>query len=461
MITRFFKKLYRIFDKILIVPISRFVYYLSKKLKKGQGGIDKILNRPHVLIYLSLIAAVIFFILIDSKVINFVESEAEVITNVPVLVKYNEEAYVVEGVPETVDITVTGRKSDIYLAKQLGEYQVILDLSDYKSSNAARKVYFTYSKSINSLTYKLDPSYVQVTIKNKESQRKLLTYEVLNRDALGNKLSIDSITLKDTEAVVKGGSDTLEKVAVVKALIDFKKYNFTDKGTNTVDDVELVAYDSNGNRMNNVEIVPKTISAEIVLDSYSTAVPLKIKTTGDLVAGKAIASIVINKNVSYSPNGGGFNINIYGEKSKIDNIKEIPVTLDVNGAGNESVKRNNVKINRPEGVNSMSTDTISIDLTFGEEVQKTFDISAVAFKNLASGLVANSVGNATITVQAKGVQSVIDSLSENDINAYVDLSGINATNKGETIPVEVKIDNTNPFVTFVVSGKLDIAITGE
>lgn len=461
MITRFFKKLYRIFDKILIVPISRFVYYLSKKLKKGQGGIDKILNRPHVLIYLSLIAAVIFFILIDSKVINFVESEAEVITNVPVLVKYNEEAYVVEGVPETVDITVTGRKSDIYLAKQLGEYQVILDLSDYKSSNAARKVYFTYSKSINSLTYKLDPSYVQVTIKNKESQRKLLTYEVLNRDALGNKLSIDSITLKDTEAVVKGGSDTLEKVAVVKALIDFKKYNFTDKGTNTVDDVELVAYDSNGNRMNNVEIVPKTISAEIVLDSYSTAVPLKIKTTGDLVAGKAIASIVINKNVSYSPNGGGFNINIYGEKSKIDNIKEIPVTLDVNGAGNESVKRNNVKINRPEGVNSMSTDTISIDLTFGEEVQRTFDISAVAFKNLASGLVANSVGNATITVQAKGVQSVIDSLSENDINAYVDLSGINATNKGETIPVEVKIDNTNPFVTFVVSGKLDIAITGE
>lgn len=461
MITRFFKKIYRVIDKMLIVPISRAIYYLTKGFRNRQGKLDKLLNRPNFLIYLSLVLAVIFFLLIDSRVINLVESDAEVITNVPVVVKYNEERYIVEGIPESVDITITGRKSDIYLAKQLGEYEVILDLSEYKASDSTHKVYFTYSKSINSLNYKLDPSYVQVTIKNKESQRKLITYEALNRDVLGNKLSIDNINLKASEAVVKGSNDVLNQVAVVKALVDFKKYNFTDKGTYDVDDVELVAYDASGNKMNNVEIVPGKVSAEIKLDSYSNTVPLKIKTTGDLVAGKAIASIVINKNVSYSPSGNGFNINIYGEKAKIDNIKEILVTLDVNGAGNEDVKRNTVKINQPEGVNSMNPDNVSIDLTFGEEVQKTFEVEAVSFRNLADGLVANSIGESKITIQAKGVQSVIDNLTASDIKAYVDLAGKTATAKGETTPVDVKVDNDNPFVTFVVSQQLDVAITKE
>ena len=173
MITRFFKAIYRFIDRIIIVPVSRVIYYLNKKLKKNQGRLDKILNKPNFLIYLSLALAVIMFLLIDSKVITLVETEAEVVTNVPVVVKYNEEAYVVEGVPKTVDITITGRKSDIYLAKLLGEYQVVLDLSEYKASDSAHKVNFTYSKSINNLVYKLDPSYVQVFIKNKKVKLKL------------------------------------------------------------------------------------------------------------------------------------------------------------------------------------------------------------------------------------------------------------------------------------------------
>ena len=53
MITRFFKKIYRFIDKYIVVPISRAVYYLSKKFKKNQGKLDKILNKPNFLIYLS------------------------------------------------------------------------------------------------------------------------------------------------------------------------------------------------------------------------------------------------------------------------------------------------------------------------------------------------------------------------------------------------------------------------
>lgn len=449
MITRFFKKIYKFIDKFIVVPISRAIYYLSKKFKKNQGKLDKILNRPNFLIYLSLIIAVGLFLLIDSKVISLVETEAEVITNVPVVVNYNEEAYVVEGVPETVDITITGRKSDIYLAKQLGEYEVILDLSDYKPGDTPYKVYFTYSKSIDSLSYQLSPEYVQVTIKNKESQVKSIDYDLLNIDALDSRLSVESVTLNQSEVVVKGGSDALDAIASVKALIDLEEQEFTEAGTYDIDNIALVAYDSNGNRLDNVEIVPNTINATIVLDSYSKTVPLTVQTTGDLVTGKAIASILINNNSSYS-------ITIYGDEAELENIESIPVTIDVSGMGNESTRTYRVNIRRPNGVRDMSTDSVEITATFGDEEQKTITLTSnFAQRNIANGLTANPIAGQEISVQVKGVASVIENINAEDIQAYIDLEGLGAGDH----EVEVQIDNTNPLVSYVVSNTLRIRIT--
>lgn len=453
MITKFFKKIYKFIDQKIVVPISRFIYYLSKKFKKNQGKLDKLLNRPHFLIYLSLFLAVIMFILIDTKVINLVKTEAEEIRGVPVVVKYNEEAYVIEGVPDTVDITLTGRKSDIYLAKQLGEYEVVLDLSEYTPSDNPYKVYFSNSKPIHSLTYKLDPSYVQVMIKNKESQVKTLSYDLLNINALDSKLSVKSVSLNKTEVVVKGGSDALAEIASVKALIDLAKQNFTEAGTHDIDNVELVAYDSKGNKLTNIEIVPGTISATVILESYSKAVPVSIETTGELIAGKAIASILVNGNSNYS-------ITIYGDQEELDKINSVPVTINVDGLGKEDVKEYNATINKPNGVRKMSAEKVKIKVQFGEEKQKTIDVSNnIAPINLSEGLTANLINTTNVTVQVKGVESVINKINngedENKVDAYIDLSGLGV---GEH-EVEVKINNTNPLVSYVVSSKIKIKIT--
>ena len=451
MIKKFFKKIYKFIDKCIVVPISSALYYLSKKYKKNQGKLDKVLNKPNFLIYLSLIIAVILFLLIDTKVITLVETEAEVITNVPVVVKYNEEAYVVEGVPETVDITLTGRKSDIYLAKQLGEYEVILDLSEYTPSDNPYKVYFTYSKSIDSLSYQLSPEYVQVTIKNKESQVKSIDYDLLNIDSLDSKLSVKSVTLDKTEVVVKGGSDALEQIASVKALIDLKDQEFKEAGTYDIDNVKLVAYDSKGNLLNNIEIVPETIGATVVLDSYSVTVPLSIETTGKLITGKSIASILVNNNSSYS-------ITIYGDQKEIEKITSVPVTINVDGLGNEGTKTYNVNIKKPNGVREMSVNQVEITLTFGEEQQKTIEISKnIDDKNLSEGLAVNILGGQEIYVQVKGVASVIEKIEAKDISAYIDLAGLGTGD----YELEVKINNNNPLVTYVVSSKLKVRITDE
>ena len=158
------KAIYNVFDKLFIVPVSRIVFEVSKKVKANTSRFEKILNKPLTLLYLSLGLAILFFYLVDNKVITLVKTEAEILVNVPVNVEYNREAYVVEGVPETVDITLIGRKSDLYLSKQLGEHEVVLDLTDYKASKNPYKVKLMYSQTIDNLKYKLDPQTVSVKI---------------------------------------------------------------------------------------------------------------------------------------------------------------------------------------------------------------------------------------------------------------------------------------------------------
>ena len=449
-IAKFFRTIYRIVDKLIVTPISRAIYYLNKKLKSNTSHIEKILNRPSILVYLSLAFAIIVFLLVDSKVISLVETEAEVLTNQPVNVLYNKEAYVVEGLVDTVDIILTGRKSDLYLAKQLGDHEVVLDLTDYEASSEPYKVKLTYNQTIDSLNYKIDPSTVTVTIKNKVSSLSGITYDLLNENKLNSKLSVGEVTLSKSEVVVKGSQDNLDKIATVKALVDLNNEELTDAGSYDIDNVKLVAYDEKGKMMSNIDIVPSTITATVNLNTYSASVPLSVKTKGDLVTGKAISSITINGSNSYS-------VNVYGEQSVIDSIKSVPVSIDINGLGAGSSKTYNVTLPKPSGVRYMSDSNAKIVVNFGDEKQKTIEnVQIGAPKNLASGLTANakSESDQVVSVLVKGVQSVIDSINADDINAYVDLTGYTS---GEH-EVAVLIENNDPRVEYVVTKNITVVI---
>lgn len=451
-IMKFFKNMftsiYIAIDKIIITPISRLIFSISEYGKSHNLKLDYLFSKPNFMIYISLILAVVMFLLIDSKVITLVESEAEVITNVPVDVKYNEKAYVVEGIPETVDIVLIGRKSDIYLAKQLGTNSVILDLSDYEARDSAYKVYLSYTKSIDSINYKLDPSYVSVTIKNKISVTKALTYDLVNVDALNEKLSVESVELSKSEVVVKGSQDSLDKIASIKALVDLNNKSLTDAGTYDIDNIAVLAYDNKGRIITDVEIIPANLTASITLDTYSKSVPLKVLTTGNLVTGKAIASILVNNSNSHTTT-------IYGDKETINGITSVPVTINVSDEGATNTKSYNVTISKPSGVRALSETKATITVTFGDEKQKEISVSSVASKNLASNLTANIIGNDSVNVIVKGVQSVIDNVTENNINAYINLENYGV---GE-YDVPIEIENDDPKLNYVVSSTVKVKLT--
>ncbi len=410
---RLFKMLYKVIDALLVTPISKAVYFIGDKLSNRNGNLDKFLNKPNTLIYVSLICAFAAFFAVDRKVINLVETEAIVLSNQPVVAEYNEEAYVVEGIPESADIVLMGRKSDLYLAEQLGDHKLTLDLTGL--SAGTHKVNIKYNNPIKSLDYKVDPSRATIVIYPKVSASRTVTTDILNKDKLGSTLVISSIKLDRDEVIIKSYKEKLEKVASVKALVDVNALNANSAGTYTLENVKLIAYDEKGTEIKDIEIVPGTITATVVISSPSKTVPVKVVPVGEVASGSAISSITSNVTT----------VTLYGEEDVLKDISEIEVEIDVNGLSKDKTFQETIV--KPTGVRSMSDTAVTIKVKMEGETSKEFKNIPIVFEHLDTTKykpLAKNASDTKVNVVVKGVKSVLNKLDSKDIKAYVDLSDL-------------------------------------
>ncbi len=446
-IGKIFKLLYKILDVLLITPLSKLVYLIRDYITSKSGGLDKFLNNPNTLIYVSLFFAILIFFLVDKNVINLTETEAVVLTNQPVIADYNEEAYVVEGIPETADIVLMGKKSSLYLAEQLGDHKLTLDLSEYGKGTYNVKV--KYNQPIKSLDYKLDPSSVTIVIYPKISASRILTTDVLNQDKLDNTLVISDVTLEKSEVIVKSYKEKLETVANVKALVDVNALNADKAGTYTLENVKLVAYDEKGTEINDVEIVPGTVTATVTVASPNKTVPVTIIPDGEVASGSAIASITPNVST----------VTLYGEESALESIKEVTVKIDVNGLNGDKTYQETIV--KPNGVRSMSATNVTVKVTMEKESSKEFKNIPITFENLDTSkykVVAANQESTKVDVVVKGVGSLLDKLDAADIKAYVDLDDFEeGTIKVPVIvtgeDVRLTYTSRTPMIEVVISKK--------
>ncbi len=441
---KIFSSILRFFDKWIITPVTKFILYITDYFKNNDKGLEKIINNRQALVVISLLFALIAFYAIDKEGVSLVDDNAEILYGIPVTAVYNEEAYVVEGLPETVDVTLIGKKWNVYLAKQYPVEKITVDLSDL--TPGTHKVNLNYKQNVSSVNYKVDPSTVNVVVYKKISESRELSTDIINRDSLDTKLNIDNITLNKDNVTIKGPAYKLEQVAAVKALIDINHLTNQAVGTQTLSDVQLIAYDNAGKNID-VEIVPNKLEAEIVISSPHKTVPIKIETEGNL-DGKAIKSLTSDVD----------EVVIYGSKEALDKIEYLPVLIDISGINTD--KNYNVNLTNPSGVREINHKTINVKLVVDEVVSTDVSNVRINITNLADGYVAQAAdeNSSSITVIVKGSQSIIDQLEASTITASVDLSGLTV---GEH-EVEVKVTGDDnrlsyesriPTVRVVISKK--------
>lgn len=412
---KIFRAIGHFIDKKIILPIAKFFTGITNKFKGNGRNFERILTRKPGLIIISLLIALGVFFIADSKTTSLIETSAEVLYDQPISATYNEEAYVVEGLPKTVDITLIGRKSDVYLAKQLPTNDITVDLTGLKPG--VHKVNLKYKKALSSIEYKLDPSVATIVIYEKQSKEKEVNYEVINKDKIDSKLMVEDVSLSTDKVFVKGKEATINEVASVKALVDLKNLVDPGVGEQELKDVKLVAYDNRGKKVN-VEVVPSKVTATVKIASPQKEVPIRVipKNYKNIVFGKSISSIT--PNIS--------KVTIYGNSSKLEKISYIPVYVDVSDLKED--KQFALTIKKPTGVRAMSASNVTVSVSLGDEATKEFDNIYLEYENLGDGLVvqAASQDSTKVTVSVKGVQKVLSDMDPTTIKAYVDLKGLKA-----------------------------------
>ncbi len=430
-IGRIFYHIGSFFDKLLITPITKLILKMMNFFQSNAKNVDRIIGKKSTLIVISLVLAFLTFIIIDQESNVMIDQYAEILYNQKVTAIYNEESYVVEGLPDTVDITLVGQKRHIFLAKQSPSKGVSVDLTGLKPGN--HKVTLKYTQRLKSLDYKLDPSQVTVTIYEKVSETRSLMVDVLHQDNLDPKLYISDIELDRTNVIIKGAAYKLKKVATVKALVDVNNIPNPKAGEMTLKDVSLVAYDTNG-KVIDVEIVPKSVDAKITITSPSKEVPIKVIPKGTLAFGKSIQSIETSVST----------VTVYGEDAAVDKLDQLEVEVDVDGLTSD--KEFTVTLKKPVGITELSTKTLKIKVVIDNSISKEFENRAIQFENLGDHYKVQALteNDRQVTVIVKGSEDIINQLDPSSIKAYIDLKNYGV---GEH-EVEVKVTGDDLRLTY-------------
>lgn len=434
----FIGKIFKLFDKIIITPIMKLFIKISELFDKNNKTFEKLFMNKQSLIVVSLVLAFLTFYMVDRNSGALVDNSAEILYSQPVKAIYNEEAYVVEGLPDSVDVILIGRKSDIYLAKQYPNKEgITADLREL--STGTHKVNLKYRQTIQSVDYKIDPSTVTVIIYDKVSDTREVTPELLHRNNLDSKLDISDITLNKTEVTIKGSAKKLETVAYVKALVDVDNLVEPTVGKVNINNNKLVAYDNDGKKVD-VEILPESVDATLTITSTSKVVPVKVVPVGDIALGYAIETAT--PNIS--------SITIYGDEDALKTIEYVPVKIDVTNLS--SYKEYNVNLEKPSGVRAMSEKTVSVKVNVAKEEQKEISDISVQTINLGEGLKVKALGkeNSFISVIVKGSKEALDKVESSNIRATVDLSEY--TTPGE-YEVDVKVSGDDLKLSYTSKTK--------
>lgn len=275
-------------------------------------------------------------------------TQADIITNVPLEVYYDDENLLVTGVPETVDVKISGPMRIVVREKLLEDYKVYVDLNTLLIGE--HRVTIQHENFSDKLEVSINPAMINVIIEEKVTQEFRVDPEMNNR-LIGEDYILRGMTAEPSKVLITGGKSVIESISYVKATLKGESgisSSFEQEANVRVLDRDLNKLD--------VTISPEKVNVKVEINEYSRELPITIKQTGIQPDG-----VTVDK-LSLEP----ANIKIYGPKSKIDLLTEVVVEVDVSKI-NESGSYE-VEVAKPTGVAKLSQEKITVHADVTETI---------------------------------------------------------------------------------------------
>ena len=376
-----------------------------KIIRIFSSWIDHVIFNPKYTKIVALCLAILLYITVninnDDSIFASPLQSSKDISNLSVSAIYNSDVFELSGLPESVNVTVTGDSANVTSAVNMGGY-IIANLEGL--TEGTHQVKLTSEGFNSNVNIKIDPSNAVVTLKKKTTRQFDISYDFINLDKMENIYSLGTPVFEYAKVNVRASKETLDSITFVKALIDVTNVTgeFTQKA-------KIVAYDKNGQPVN-ADIVPDEISVTVPVSSPNKVVPIEVEINGTLPDNLAIDSISMDQK----------SVTIYASESVLSKIDKVVVTLDASTISKDTTILRPISL--PSGVNSSNVNQLTLDIKVKEAVTKVIDNVNIYYRNNTNNYKFIPVdGKTTTSVEVSGTLENVESITADDIYVSFDM----------------------------------------
>ena len=315
---------------------------------------DKLFDSPWMLRLAGLFLALALFAYVQTEGKSETESssstETDVITKVPLEVYYDEENLFVTGVPETVDVKISGPTPIVKKTKLEKDFKVFVDLNALLIGEHSVTIQQeNFSEKLNVV---IEPQTLNIKIEEKVTEEFKVEPEMNNR-LLAEDFIVKSMQAEPVRVTITGAKSVIDSISYVKATVT------GDKGINQSFEQEATVkvLDRDLNKLD-VRVNPEKIKVKVEINEYSKELPLTIKEIGEANEGVTIEHLAIEP----------AKITVYGKKSVVDSFDSVSVDVDLTKITESGSYEFAVTL--PNGATKLSQDKIIIHAdVFSEPVE--------------------------------------------------------------------------------------------
>jgi YbbR domain-containing protein len=314
-----------------------------------------------------------------------------------------------------IDINVTGRAFDISKISA-SDIKIEADLGgSIKKGYNNIPIKITCSQKGINVVSKSGLSYISVKLD--VLAEKLVPVIVNVRGNVKDGYGYTKPLVRPSEVKVSGPAEYVDTVFATVGEI-----NISGNYTNISGSISLIPQDKNGTPVSHINISPKYVDATVSIKP-SKEVPVKVNTYGAVGTGKILSDI--------SPQVKS--VVIIGDSKYLDKINVINTTaLDLSKITNSSTIP--LALNVPIGVNVVDgVDSINVDITVENKVEKVMSLPII-INNQSTDFDYN-MPQQVVTVKITGPSNIINTLSEKNVNAFVEVGGF--TEGSYTVPITI------------------------
>ncbi|GEL77635.1 CdaR family protein [Tenuibacillus multivorans] len=343
----------------------------------------------------------------DRTFLPTASTNTESMDNVSLQVELEEKQYVVRGVPDTVEVTVEGPVSDVTQAVRQRNFDVFIDLNGL--GPGTHEVDVQHRGMSSQLSVYIQPRTIEVTIEDRASVTQPIEIEFVgNNDVEAEDVFASPPTVTPNEVNVTGAKSEVERIGIVKAIVDFNQLAEDGIARN----VPIKVYDPQGNELN-VFVNPSTVTVEADVSMSDKRFPLIAETTGELNEN------LVLKEINLSP----VTATMYGANETLNDINNMePLTIDLSNITETTTVEK--ELNTPPGVRRIEPESVSAEIVVEEAEENVLTDMEINVDNLDDGqdITFLEPEEPLIDVTVTGLAEDIENISEDDIRVSIDVA---------------------------------------